>query len=352
LPGTRLICKSRYACILISGTGQISAMGLSYRRIVITGDSDGDQIPGESTDFWGNIYFTSTGISNFNYCTVENGQRLRSKYMGGAMQISSGTVNFNNGIIRNSAAKWGGGMYVEAGGTVNITNTVFTNNNATENGGAVFAAAGSAPVITSSVFYSNSSGSTVNRGGAIASISATPLIVNSTFANNTSPAADGKTIYLENSPAAKIVNTSSGADHRISVFPEHRPRCLTSALLKGKSYAGCLTLNSSNTAADGPNFTDPALGVFTITFESPLRDTGADSYTGLTVPPLDITGSGRAGVTDMGAYEMIYSRWHGGNTNWGDPGNWTEDTFLQPGTLSFLREPPHTRLPHQARLSL
>jgi hypothetical protein len=322
LPGTKLICKSRYACILISGTGQISAMGLSYRRIVITGDSDGDMIPGESTDFWGNIYFTSTGTSNFNYCTVENGQRLRSKYMGGAMQISSGTVNFNNGIIRNSAAKWGGGMYVEAGGTVNITNTMFTNNNATENGGAVFAAAGSAPVITSSVFYSNSSGSTVNRGGAIASISATPLIVNSTFANNTSPAADGKTIYLENSPAAKIVNTViwGGSSHiGLSGTPTS---VFDICAIEGESYAGCLTLNSSNTAVDGPNFTDPALGVFTVTFDSPLRDTGADSYTGLTVPPLDITGSGRAGVTDMGAYEMIYSRWHGGNTNWGDPGNW------------------------------
>jgi hypothetical protein len=92
--------------------------------------------------------------------------------------------------------------------------------------------------------------------------------------------------------------------------------------IEGESYAGCLTLNSSNTAVDGPNFSDPALGDLTITFDSPLRDAGADTYTGLTVPLLDFTGSGRAGVTDMGAYEMIYSRWHGGNTSWGDPGNW------------------------------
>lgn len=322
MPGTRLISKSRYASILISGTGQISAQGYSYQRIVITADSDGDMVPGESTDFWGNILFTSTGTSNFNWCTVENGQRTRLKYTGGAMHVASGTVIFSNGLIRNSEAKWGGGLYVESGATVSITNTRFVNNNATDNGGAVYAAAGSAPVITSSVFYDNSSGSTLNRGGAVASISAAPVIVNSTFANNTSPAADGRTIYLENSPAAKIVNTViwGGSSHiGLSGTPS---TVFDMCAIEGVTYAGCLTLNSINTAADGPNFTDPSLGDLTITFDSPLRDTGADSYTGVTVPALDFTGSARVWVTDMGAYEMIYSRWNGGNTSWGDPGNW------------------------------
>ncbi len=322
MPGTRLISKSRYACILISGTGQISAQGYSYQRIVITADSDGDMVPGETTDFWGNIYLTSSGTSNFNWCTVENGKRLRIKYTGGAMHVSSGTVNFNNGIIRNSEAKWGGGLYVEAGATVNVTNTRFQNNQASQNGGAVYIAAGGSPNITSSVFYGNSTTATDSKGGAIASISASPVIVNSTFANNTSPAADGRTIYLENSEAAKIVNTViwGGSSHiGLSGTPTS---VFDICAIEGESYAGCLTLNSSNTAVDGPNFSDPALGDLTITFDSPLRDAGADTYTGLTVPLLDFTGSGRAGVTDMGAYEMIYSRWHGGNTSWGDPGNW------------------------------
>jgi len=322
MPGTRLICKSRYACLLISGTGQINAQGYSYQRILITGDSDLDMIPGESTDFWGNIYITSTGTSNFNYCTVENGQRLRSKFTGGALHVSSGTVNFNNGIIRNSESKWGGGLYVEPGATVNVTNTRFQNNKASDNGGAVYIAAGSSPRITSSVFYANSTSSATGKGGAIASISASPVIVNSTFANNTSPAADGRTIYLENSPGAKIVNTViwGGSSH---IGLTGTPATVFDiCAIEGVSYAGCLTLNSSNTAIDGPNFTDPAMGDLTITFDSPMRDSGTNTYSGLTIPVLDLTGAVRAGITDMGAYEMIYSRWHGGNTNWGDPVNW------------------------------
>ncbi|MRR22290.1 right-handed parallel beta-helix repeat-containing protein [bacterium] len=322
MPGTRLISKSRYACILISGTGQISAQGYSYQRILITADSDGDMVPGETTDFWGNIYITSTGTSNFNWCTVENGQRLRSKYTGGALHVSTGTVNFNNGIIRNSESKWGGGLYVEPGATVTVTNTRFQNNKASQNGGAVYIAAGSSPRITSSVFYGNSTTAIDSKGGAIASISASPVIVNSTFANNTSPAADGRTIYLENSPAAKIVNTViwGGSSHiGLSGTPTS---VFDICAIEGVTYAGCLTLNSSNTAVDGPNFTDPAMGDLTITFDSPLRDTGADSYSGVTVPALDFTGSVRVGVTDIGAYEMIYSRWKGGNTSWGDPVNW------------------------------
>lgn len=322
MPGTRLVSKSRYACILISGTGQISAQGYSYQRIVITADSDGDMVPGETTDFWGNVLITSTGTSNFNWCTIENGQRLRSKFTGGALHVSTGTVNFSNGIIRNSESKWGGGLYVEAGATVNITNTRFQNNKASQNGGAVYIAAGSSPRITSSVFNGNSTTAIDSKGGAIASISASPVIVNSTFANNASPAADGRTVYLENSPAAKIVNTViwGGSSHiGLSGTPT---TVFDMCAIEGVSYAGCITLNSSNTAVDGPNFTDPALGDLTITFDSPLRDAGADTYSGLTVPLLDFTGSARAGVTDMGAYEMIYSRWHGGNTSWGDPGNW------------------------------
>lgn len=334
LPGTKLISKSRYACILISGTGQINARGLSYRRVLITSDSDGDMIPGESTDFWGNIYITSTGVSSFDYCTVENGQRLRSKFTGGALHVSSGTVSFNNGIIRNSESRWGGGIYIEPAATVTITNTRFQNNKASDAGGAIYIVEGSSPNITSSIFFGNSTSLTGSKGGAIASMSASPVIVNSTFAGNTSPGTNGRTIYLENSPDAKIVNTAiwGGSSHiglsgtPTSVFDK--------CAIEGVTYTGCLTLNSSNTAADGPNFTDPVMGDFSITFDSPLRDAGADSYAGLVVPPLDFIGTGRVGPTDMGAYEMIYSRWHGGNTGWDDPGNW--ERGLVPGSRNII----------------
>lgn len=334
MPYSRLICKSRYASIVISGTGRISAIGTATRRILITGDTDGDMIAGESSDLWGNILLTSSGTSNFSYVTVENGRRTRFSFTGGAMHIGSGTVNISNSNIRNSSARKGGGIYLEAGATVTISNCVISGNNATENGGAIYMAAGSAPVITSTVFYDNSASSVLLKGGAIASISSSPVIVNSTFVSNTSMAGDGAGIYLEDSPGAKVVNSIFWGGSSQTALSGTPSTVFDICAIEGNTYAGCLTLNSSNTAADGPNFTDPSIGDVTIAYSSPLRDTGADTYAGLTVPPTDIIGSGRVHITDIGAYEMIYSRWHGGNTNWGDPANW--DAGFVPGTTNIV----------------
>ncbi|MRR19254.1 right-handed parallel beta-helix repeat-containing protein [bacterium] len=334
MPGTKLICLSRYACILISGTGRISALGTSTRQITITADTDVDGIVGESTDFWGNIVMTSSGTSTFDYCTIENGRRTRFSFLGGAFEISSGTVTINHSTIRNSSAGKGGGIYANAGASLTVTNTLFLNNRATDQGGAIYVAAGATPVISSSLFRNNSSSSALLKGGTIAVLSASPVIVNSTIVYSDSPAADGRTIYLENSPDATIVNTViwGGSSHiGLSGTPS---TVFEYSAIEGESYAGCLNLNSSNTAADGPNFTNPVTGDLSLTFVSPMRDTGADSYTGITVPAFDFIGSGRVGVTDMGAYEMIYSRWRGGTTSWSASGNW--DAGFVPGTTNVI----------------
>ena len=321
-PGTRLICKSRYGCILISGTGQISAQGTSGMPILITADIDGDQIPGEINEFWGNIQITSNGTSTFSHCTVENGRRLRFTYTGGAIHIGSGTVTISNSTVRNCVAEQGGGIWIDSGAGLTIANTIFRDNIAYDNGGAIYLDEVSSAVITSTVFYNNSSLSTLLKGGAVTSISSSPRIVNSTFSGNTSMAADGSAIYLEDSPAAMIVNSVLWGGSSLAGFSGTPTSVFDRCAIQGVSYTGCLTLNSSNTAPDGPNFTDPATGDLSLGFMSPLRDSGADTYPGISIPPLDIIGSGRVFVTDLGAYEMIYSRWHGGNTNWGDPANW------------------------------
>ncbi|MCK7538038.1 MAG: hypothetical protein MZV63_47300 [Marinilabiliales bacterium] len=189
-------------------------------------------------------------------------------------------------------------------------------------------------MISSSVFRDNSSSSTLLKGGTIAVLSAAPVIVNSTIVYSDSPASDGKTIYLENSPAARIVNTViwGGSSHiGLSGTPSS---VFDFSAIEGVSYTGCLNLSSTNTAADGPNFADPAIGDLSLTYVSPLRDNGADSYTGVTVPPFDFIGSGRVGVTDRGAYEMIYSRWRGGTTAWTAAGNW--DGGFVPGTTNIV----------------
>jgi predicted outer membrane repeat protein len=333
LPGSTLICISKYSCILISGTGNISVRGNSTSSVRITADTDIDGILGESTDFWGNISFTSSGRSALNYCTIENGQRTRFSYLGGALYVSSGSVFLNNCIIKNSEARKGGGIYVEPGASVKIFNTTFSNNKADENGGAIYIAGGSS-LISSCLFNNNQSLSTVQKGGSIAVISANPAIVNSTVAYSASPAGDGTSIYLENSPSALVVNSVfwGGSSHTgLSGTPSS---VFNYCAIEGTAYTGCLNLNSSNTAADGPNFTNPAGGDFNISFNSPLRDVGADSYPGLGIPTIDIVGSLRVGVTDIGAYEMIYSRWHGGTTAWTTADNW--DGGYVPGSRNVI----------------
>lgn len=333
-PGTRLISKGRYACIIISGTGQLVAQGTAPRPILITVDIDDDGELGESTEFWGHVYMTSSGTSNLNHVTIENGQRKRFRYTGGALHIGSGTVNINNSVIRNSVAEKGGGIYIDATANVTISNTVIRDNTASSHGGAIFMAAGSAPLITSSVFYNNTASSTLLMGGAIASLSSSPVIVNSTFANNHSLAAEGAAIYLEDSPGAKIVNTVIWGGSSLIGLSGTTSSVFDICAIEGESYTGCLTLNSNNTATDGPNFTEPSAGDLTLAFTSPLRDSGADSYTGVTIPPLDIVGTGRIYITDLGAYEMVYSRWNGGNISWSDPANW--DAGIVPAATNII----------------
>ena len=332
--GTRLISISRYACILISGSGRISAQGTATRPILFSADIDMDRIVGEPHDFWGDIYITSTGSSIIDYCVIEKGERTRLKYFGGALYIGSSSVTINHSTIRNCTAYKGGGIYVEAGFSPSISNTLFLNNIANEQGGAIYVAAGSSPVISSSVFRNNSSLSATLKGGTIASLSGSPAIVNSTIAYSGSPAADGKSIYLENSPNSRIINSViwGGSSHiGLSGTPSD---VFTFCAIEGVAYTGCLNLSSNNTAPDGPNFTDPAGGNFNLEFISPCRDIGADSYAGVTIPPTDFIGSGRVGITDMGAYEMIYSRWHGGTIDWLSAANW--DAGFLPGSRNII----------------
>jgi hypothetical protein len=334
MPGSRLICLSKYACIMISGTGRVNAAGTVLSPILVTSDSDGDGNFGESSDFWGNFYMTSGRASTFSYCTVENGERTRFRYTGGAFHIGSGTVRLTNCTIKNCRAFNGGGIYVAGGAGVVLVNTVMKGNIAYEQGGAIFTEAGSSSLVSSSLIHNNSNTSALLKGGAIASISSSPVIVNSTFAFNSSSAGDGSSVYLEDSPGAAVVNSVFWGDSSPIGLSGTPSSVLNFCAIEGSSWPGNITLNSSNDAPDGPNFTNPSAEDFSLAFMSPLRDGGADEYGSVMIPPTDIKGSVRIGPTDIGAYEMIYSHWHGGNASWSDPGNW--DAGIMPGTTNII----------------
>jgi hypothetical protein len=334
--GTTLISTNINAGILINGTAQLVAQGTSSSRIRVTADIDLDGNWGEPTDTWGNITILSSGVSTISYCTIENGRRMASRvgYYGGGLHLGATNVTVSNTTVKNCLAGYGGAISVAGGVSPVITACLITGNSAVEQGGALYVAVGSSPLVTNTIFYNNNSQSALVKGGTIASLSGSPRIVNSVIAYSTSPAADGKSVYLQNSPDARVINTViwGGSDHiGLSGTPSS---VFNYSAIEGASLTGCINLNSSNTAADGPNFTNPTGGDFTIAFLSPCRDSGTSSYPGLTVPVTDYAGAQRIGATDIGAYEVRYSRWLGVSEDWTRALGW--ERGVVPGTTNII----------------
>lgn len=336
--GSKLISLSTTASISITGTGRLTANGTLASPILFSVDTDGDGIFGESTENWGNIFITSSGTSSLDYCTVERGVRTGTRiaaFGGGLYLGGTGSVTVNHSTIRNCTAIYGGGICVASGSSPTITNTLITGNTANNHGGAVFISSGSGPVVSNCIIRSNTSVSTTLPGGSIASVSGAPKIINSNIINSTSGTATGKSIYLENSGSAAIVNTIVwGSTSHIALNGTSSSVFFASAI-EGESYTGCINLNSTNTDPAGPNFINPVTGNYNLSFISPCRDAGTDSYTGITIPANDFAGNSRIGTTDIGAYEMIYSRWTGStSTDWATATNWDES--LSPGTRNII----------------
>ena len=323
--GAKLIAVQVRASIFVTGTGQIMAIGTMLSPILFTCDIDRDGLNAEPGEYWGNININSSGSSQLSYCTLENGRKDHFKFglLGGGLRLASSAVTVIYSTFRNCVAEKGGAIAVLNGASPSISACTFLNNSAIIQGGAIYAEAGSSPLFVNSFFNGNSSGSPTLMGGTVASLSAAPKIVNSTIVNSTSSAGDGRSLYLEDSPSAIVVNTViwGGTNH---VLLNGTPSSvLAYNAIEGASYAGNLTLNSVNTAEDGPNFINPASGNFNITFTSPLRDSGAETYPGVTIPTRDIVNSSRIHIRDRGAWEMIYSRWNGKlGTSWMHPKNW------------------------------
>ncbi len=335
--GAILIAVQNRASIFVTGTGQIMAVGTQVSPILFTCDIDRDGLNAEPGEYWGNINISSSGTSRLSYCTHESGRKDFFKFglLGGGLRLASSAVTVSNSTFRNCVAEKGGAIAVINGATPSISACTFLNNTAIIQGGGIYTDAGSSPLIENSLFNGNSSSSLTLMGGTVASLSAAPKIVNSTIVNSSSPVADGTSLYLENSPGAIIVNTViwGGANHvGLNGTPSS---VLEYNAIEGASYAGNLTLNSVNSATDGPNFIDPATGNFNIAFASPLRDSGAETYPGITIPARDIVNSSRIHTPDRGAYEMIYSRWNGTfGTSWTYPKNW--DGTFPPGTRNVV----------------
>ncbi len=335
--------------IFIDGT--LNALGSSASPVLFSADSDFDGH--ETGETWGHIYYRHGGTGNLsygtiNYCIFEYANPgTSSTDHGGAIKIGSNNVTISNSVFRYNQAGWGGAIFIGAKTidpnsgtaipiTTSISNCYFDQNTAQNAGGAIYFWNYCGGTVNNSVFTENSvvvNTSSTRSGGAIASIQGgSPGIINCDFINNSSnnnPAGGDDIMFYTGSPhiANCVFWGSSDPFYTGNYSRGAFSYCASSATYPSSfgsgsavTFTDCFNINTSNTASDGPNFTDPSSGDWTIAFISPLRDAGT---TPSPTVPTDYVGNSRVGNYDIGAYEVTYSRWSGAtSTSWGTSTNW------------------------------
>jgi hypothetical protein len=321
----------------ITGTGVLNASGSSSNYITFTKDAQAT---------WGHISFeASTGNSMINFCIIEYGYKNGSttEGYGGGVHANTNNLSVTNSIFRNNYAQWGGGIFVNASNYPSISNCNFYNNQALHAGGGIYCWNSSSSVITNCLFDSNQClepSISYYTGGGLAAQSGTSIkVINCTFVNNTSNRPEGQGILIYSSPNARVINSIfwGSSDKQVYCYGTAASIMINCAY-RGITYSSGapvnpIVLNATNTAPDGPNFTATDGSDWSIRFISPCRDKGVDSYPGITIPSTDYLGNSRIYTTDIGAYEVQYSRWRtqpfGLTSNWFDPLNWENN--YEPG---------------------
>lgn len=312
----------------------------------------------------GAIWVSSSSVSIEN-CTFFG----NSAVLGGAIYAESSTgLKILNSIFRNNSASEGGAIYFFSS-TSNIVGCTFEGNSSTTadgRGGAICirGTPNNMNFIDRCKLYSNTSVS--RTGGIHFDTGSGGTVQNSLIYGNSSdvgggvsmggtdPLADGKVsiincVIVKNSPCDITFRTSIGysvqnsviwgSDRSVWYIADHGGgdpvasnliNCAVQGALDRNGnqmniesfFTNSFQLNILNEVIDGPNFIDPDNNDYRIRLISPCRDRGVSSVT-LPAPVTDLLGSGRVGNTDIGAYEVQYTRWNGTVDNvWGTSGNW------------------------------
>jgi len=321
----------------ITGTGVLNASGSSSNLITFTKDLQAN---------WGHISFeASTGTSILNYCIIENGLKTGAgiEGFGGGIHANTSNLVVSNSIVRNNYATYGGGIFVNKTQNPSISNCIINNNIASFGGGGLYFWNTSSSVVTNCLIYNNSVTSTTLYGGGgilFGPSTGSVKVINCTLAHNTA-GFKANEIYFYSSPNARVLNSILWGSN-LPYFGTTSSSFVNCAIQGGfpSGSVGCINLNSLNSDVTGPNFVATDGSDWSITFISPCRDAGVNSYTGVTIPALDYIGNPTIFNKDIGAYEVQYNRWKttptGDITSWTDAGNWEQGVF--PGKTGSTRD--------------
>jgi hypothetical protein len=299
--------------LTISGTGVISAVGNSSNYITFTA----------SGTSWGHIYFNTSASTNsqFSNCIIEKGDaRLLGDTYGGGILVRSNNLIISNSIFQLNLAGYGAGVFLDGISSFSISNCIFRNNSAAQLGGGIMLWNGASCTLTNCLFFDNYG--FYGGGGLFIGYTSDAKIINCDIINNNG--ANGRNVffYYASNPTFKncIIWGSNLSIYYLGQTPATSDfvYCAIQDPVSG-STTNCITLNASNSDPAGPNFVNPATSDWSIQFVSPCRDAGTDAG----APTYDIIGNSRIGITDIGAYEVQYSRWTGATSAaWGTNTNW------------------------------
>jgi hypothetical protein len=359
--GTNVIFVSPSANLVFSDYGQLSALGTPNNKITFTADfSPFNGIFGETGEQWGHISFECISFADSSLmknCIVEYGSKTGTGVdsHGGGINILFSKVRLSDCIVRNNLAAWGGGIFIDRYMDPLISRCHIYSNTSQAAGGGIYLWNGSNAIVNNCIIdLNNCISSLYNFGGGGVFIQSTNYakIQNCTIVNNTSVGNRGVNIYFYGTSLASLINTIIWSDENSVFFdgtnqPFNLVNCAIQRIynsggtIPATSFTNCVDLGSSNNAVDGPNFTNPGGGDYSIAFISPCRDTGTSTGAPLT----DFLGNGRIGPYDIGAFEVQYSRWTGAtdntwinNTNWEqsvDPTHGTGDVIIPAGLSRY-----------------
>jgi hypothetical protein len=348
--------------IYIQAGGNLFAVGNGTDPIIFTADDSN----------WGHVYFYNSQGSVLDYCIFEKGRipLTNNSGHGGAIYIEEqSSVQISNSIFRKNEAYHGGAIEVKRS-AVEISDCIFEANTAYR-GSAIFLTGNAyTPVIKRCKIYSNHA---TDRSAVHGLTDAAGTIQNCLIYNNTSDTGGGGVnfggdtegtillsiincvianntnidVYFRGSARFSVTNSIIwGSSKSVYFDSDQSPRvfnlinCATQGAYRGtteidieSTFQNSFTLNSINSASDGPNFIYP-LTNYNITYISPCCDRGTSS--GSPAPPVtDFIYNGRIGLYDIGAYEVqgSYSRWTGDvSREWNNPGNWLP--YGVPGSMN------------------